>query len=116
LSTTPILTVEELRVHFDVKRAGKRIRVQAVDNVTLTLAEGEVLGIVGESGCGKTTVGRSIMRLAQPQAGKVVFRGTDVLGASGKGLNDLRLHIRMVFQDPYASLNHQSGQTRESRR
>jgi oligopeptide/dipeptide ABC transporter ATP-binding protein len=105
LSTTPILAVEELRVHYDVKRAGKRIRVQAVDDVSLTLAEGEVLGIVGESGCGKTTVGRSIIRLAQPQAGKVVFRGTDVLGAGGKGLNDLRLHIRMVFQDPYASLN-----------
>jgi oligopeptide/dipeptide ABC transporter ATP-binding protein len=105
LSTTPILAVEELRVHFDVKRAGKRIRVQAVDDVTLTLAEGEVLGIVGESGCGKTTVGRSIMRLAQPQGGKVVFRGADVLGARGKGLNDLRLQVRMVFQDPYASLN-----------
>jgi oligopeptide/dipeptide ABC transporter ATP-binding protein len=92
-------------MHFDIKRAGKRIQVPAVDDVSLELAEGEVLGIVGESGCGKTTVGRSIMRLTQPQGGRVVFRGTDVLSAVGKGLNDLRLNIRMVFQDPYASLN-----------
>jgi oligopeptide/dipeptide ABC transporter ATP-binding protein len=101
----PILAVEGLGTSFDLKRGGRRVRVQAVDDVSLTLAEGEVLGIVGESGCGKTTVGRSIMRLAQPQGGRVVFRGTDVLSATGKGLNDLRLSIRMVFQDPYASLN-----------
>jgi oligopeptide/dipeptide ABC transporter ATP-binding protein len=105
MSATPILSVEGLRLHFDIKRAGRRIKVQAVDDVNLELAEGEVLGIVGESGCGKTTVGRSIMRLARPQAGRVVFRGTDVLSANGAGLNDLRLNIRMVFQDPYASLN-----------
>jgi oligopeptide/dipeptide ABC transporter ATP-binding protein len=105
LSTTPILEVEGLQTSFDIKRGGRRVRVRAVDDVSLTLAEGEVLGIVGESGCGKTTVGRSIMRLAQPQGGRVVFRGTDVLSATGKGLNDLRLSIRMVFQDPYASLN-----------
>ena len=102
---TPILAVEGLRTSFNLKRGGRRVQVQAVDDVSLTLAEGEVLGIVGESGCGKTTVGRSIMRLAQPQGGRVVFRGTDVLSATGKGLNDLRLSIRMVFQDPYASLN-----------
>jgi oligopeptide/dipeptide ABC transporter ATP-binding protein len=105
VSAPPILSVEGLRLHFDIKRAGRRIQVQAVDDVNLALAEGEVLGIVGESGCGKTTVGRSIMRLAKPQAGRVVFRGNDVLSASGDGLNDLRLNIRMVFQDPYASLN-----------
>jgi oligopeptide/dipeptide ABC transporter ATP-binding protein len=105
MSAAPILSVEGLRLHFDIKRAGRRIQVQAVDDVSIELAEGEVLGIVGESGCGKTTVGRSIMRLAQPQAGRVVFRGTDVLSARGDGLNDLRLNIRMVFQDPFASLN-----------
>jgi oligopeptide/dipeptide ABC transporter ATP-binding protein len=105
MTRTPILNVEGLRLHFDIKRAGKRIRVQAVDDVSIDLAEGEVLGIVGESGCGKTSVGRSIMRLAQPQSGRVVFRGTDVLSAKGEGMADLRLNIRMVFQDPYASLN-----------
>ncbi len=105
MNATPLLSVEGLRTSFDIRRGGKGIRVHAVDDVSLTLAEGEVLGIVGESGCGKTTVGRSIMRLTQPQSGRVVFRGTDVLGATGTGLRDLRLSIRMVFQDPYASLN-----------
>lgn len=101
----PILDVQGLQTSFDLSRGGRHMRVKAVDDVSFTLAEGEVLGIVGESGCGKTTVGRSIMRLAQPQGGRVVFRGSDVLSATGEGLNDLRLSIRMVFQDPYASLN-----------
>jgi oligopeptide/dipeptide ABC transporter ATP-binding protein len=100
-----ILTVEGLRLHFNVRRGGRHLQVRAVDDVSLSLREREVLGIVGESGSGKTTVGRSIMRLAQPQAGRVVFRGRDVLRQGGEGLNDLRLRIRMVFQDPYASLN-----------
>ena len=105
MSGRTILSVEGLQMGFDVRRGGKRVRVQAVDDVSLSLAEGEVLGIVGESGCGKTTVGRSIMRLAEPQGGKVLFRGNDVLAANGKNLDELRLNIRMVFQDPYASLN-----------
>ena len=105
MSTNAILAVEGLQMGFDVKRGGRKLRVQAVDDVSFVLGEGEVLGIVGESGCGKTTVGRSIMRLTQPQAGRVRFRDTDVLQASGPGLTALRLNIRMVFQDPYASLN-----------
>jgi oligopeptide/dipeptide ABC transporter ATP-binding protein len=100
-----ILEVQDLQTSFTVRRAGRRMRVQAVDGVSLSLAEGEVLGIVGESGCGKTTVGRSIMRLTQADSGRVMFRGVDVLAARGTALHDLRLNIRMIFQDPYASLN-----------
>jgi ABC-type oligopeptide transport system ATPase subunit len=100
-----ILEVSDLRTGFTVRRGGRRIRVQAVDGVSLSLAEGEVLGIVGESGCGKTTVGRSIMRMVPADSGRVMFMGKDVLAASGPALSELRLNIRMVFQDPYASLN-----------
>ena len=97
--------VRDVKTSFNVKRSGRKYRVQAVDGVSLSLAEGEVLGIVGESGCGKTTVGRSIVRLVQPDSGTINFKGTDVLAARGSTLRDLRLNIRMVFQDPYASLN-----------
>ncbi len=100
-----ILDVRDLKTSFNVKRSGRKYRVQAVDGVSLSLAEGEVLGIVGESGCGKTTVGRSIVRLVQPDSGTINFKGTDVLSARGSTLRELRLNIRMVFQDPYASLN-----------
>jgi peptide/nickel transport system ATP-binding protein len=100
-----ILDACDLKTSFSVKRSGRKYRVQAVDGVSLSLAEGEVLGIVGESGCGKTTVGRSIVRLVQPDSGTINFKGTDVLAARGSTLRQLRLNIRMVFQDPYASLN-----------
>lgn len=105
MSGDAILSVRDLRTSFNVKRSGRRYRVQAVDGVSLSLAEGEVLGIVGESGCGKTTVGRSIVRLVQPDSGAIDFKGADVIGARGAALRELRLNIRMVFQDPYASLN-----------
>jgi len=105
MSDTPILDVRDLRTGFDVKRRGRKMRVQAVDGVTLSLGESEVLGIVGESGCGKTTVGRSIVRLTRADSGDVTFQGTDVLAARGEALRKMRIGIRMVFQDPYASLN-----------
>jgi len=105
MTGTPLLEVQDLRTTFTVRRAGRTVSVPAVDGVSLALNEGEVLGIVGESGCGKTTVGRSIMQLAQPSGGRVLFRGVDMLGAGRATLHDLRLNIRMVFQDPYASLN-----------
>ncbi len=105
MNGTPILDVRDLRTGFDVRRGGHRMRVQAVDGVSLSLAEGEVLGIVGESGCGKTTVGRSIVRLTKADSGTVVFDGMDVLTARSRALRKMRLGIRMVFQDPYASLN-----------
>ncbi len=100
-----ILRVRDLKTSFDVKRSGRKHRVQAVDGVSLSLAAAEVLGIVGESGCGKTTVGRSIVRLVEADSGAIDFKGTDVHGAGGSALRELRLNLRMVFQDPYASLN-----------
>ncbi|MGJ4931797.1 ABC transporter ATP-binding protein [Bradyrhizobium sp. HKCCYLS2038] len=105
MTETTILTVSDLKTSFKVKRAGRKYRVQAVDGVSLSLREGEVLGLVGESGCGKTTVGRSLVRLVQPDSGAIDFKGTDVIAASGASLRGLRLSIRMVFQDPFASLN-----------
>jgi peptide/nickel transport system ATP-binding protein len=105
MSGSSILEVRDLRTGFNVKRRGRKMRVQAVDGVSLSLAGGEVLGIVGESGCGKTTVGRSIVRLTKADSGEVVFNGANVLGARGHALRTIRLSIRMVFQDPYASLN-----------
>ena len=97
-----VLDIQELKVSFNVRRAGRKYQVRAVDGVSLSLAEGEVLGVVGESGCGKTTVGRSIVGLVRPDSGTVSFKGTETTGSS---LRDMRLNIRMVFQDPYASLN-----------
>ncbi len=105
MSQPAILEIRDLRTSFNVKRAGRRYRLSALDGVSLSLAEGEVLGIVGESGCGKTTLGRSIVRLVQPDDGTITFKGADVAGASSSALRKIRLDIRMVFQDPYASLN-----------
>jgi peptide/nickel transport system ATP-binding protein/oligopeptide transport system ATP-binding protein len=105
MSQPSILEVRDLRTSFSVKRAGRKYRLPAVDGVSVSLAEGQVLGIVGESGCGKTTLGRSIVRLVQPDSGAVTFKGVDVTRATGAALRAVRLNIRMVFQDPYASLN-----------
>ncbi|MBR0777212.1 ATP-binding cassette domain-containing protein [Bradyrhizobium diazoefficiens] len=105
MSGDVILDIRDLKVSFTARRAGRKRRVQAVDGVSLSLAEGEVLGIVGESGCGKTTVGRSIVGLARPDSGSVAFRGAEMIGAARSSLREMRLNVRMVFQDPYASLN-----------
>lgn len=105
MSSGPILEVRDLRTSFSVRRSGRKVRVQAVDGVSLVLSKGEVLGIVGESGCGKTTVGRSIMQLAKADSGSVVLNGVELLGADEQILRTMRLSVRMIFQDPYASLN-----------
>ena len=102
---TPILDVRGLATDYTLKRAGKTVRVHAVKDVSFTLAKREVLAIVGESGCGKTSVGRSIVRLAKPHRGEVLFAGKDIFTAATDDLKKLRLKIRMVFQDPFASLN-----------
>jgi oligopeptide/dipeptide ABC transporter ATP-binding protein len=105
----PLLEVEHIKLHFPIKK-GLLIdrvvaRVHAVDDVTFSLNEGETLGLVGESGCGKTTLSRTIMRLNESTEGAIRFRGRDVTKASRKQLAPLRRDMQMVFQDPYASLN-----------
>ncbi|MGE0418752.1 MAG: ABC transporter ATP-binding protein [Acetobacteraceae bacterium] len=104
----PLLTVENLRKHFPV-RGGLLNRqiatVQAVDDVSFSVRKGETLGIVGESGCGKSTTARLLMRLMQPDAGSVTFDGDVVGGPRGITVSEMRRQMQMVFQDSYASLN-----------
>jgi len=103
-----IIRVEHLKKFFPV-RGGLLQRVvawvQAVDDVSFAIREGECLGLVGESGCGKTTVGRTMLRLIEPTGGNVYFRGTDVFALRGKELKDMRRKMQIIFQDPYASLD-----------
>jgi len=98
----PILEVRDLVKEFPIRGGGK---VHAVSGVSFELAEGETLGLVGESGCGKSTTARCVLRLIEPTSGEVVFRGRDVLGLGRKDLRELRADLQIVFQDPYASLN-----------
>jgi oligopeptide/dipeptide ABC transporter ATP-binding protein len=105
----PLLEVDHLKIFFPIRR-GLLIdrtvaQVHAVNDVSFTLGEGETLGIVGESGCGKTTLARGLMRLLEPGDGAVRFRGRDITHAGRKELQPVRRHLQMVFQDPYASLN-----------
>jgi oligopeptide transport system ATP-binding protein len=104
----PLLEVENLAKHFPV-RSGLLARqtgtVRAVDGVSFTLRRGETLALVGESGCGKSTTGRLVLRLIEPTAGRVVIDGTDVTRLSQAELRSLRRRMQIVFQDPFASLN-----------
>ncbi len=103
-----LIEVKNLKKYFPV-RGGilQRVvaQVQAVDDVSFSIREGETLGLVGESGCGKTTVGRTMLRLTDPTAGSVHFRGTDVFQLKGQELKNMRRNMQIIFQDPYASLD-----------
>jgi len=104
----PLIAVRDLRTHYPARgrdRRGRPALCQAVDGVSFDIARGTSLGLVGESGCGKTTLGRTLLRLVEATAGQVTFDGTDVLSAVGARLRKLRRDMQIVFQDPYGSLN-----------
>ncbi len=106
--TAPLLEVENLEVHFPVRKgvlARTVDHVRAVDGVSFRIYPGQTLGLVGESGCGKTTTGRAILRLVEPTAGGVTFDGQDMLSLRGSALRLIRRRMQIIFQDPYGSLN-----------
>lgn len=100
-----ILDVKGLHTTFQVKRGSKTYALKAVEDVSFEIRKGEILGFVGETGCGKTTVGRSIMGLNRSDSGSVVYNGQDILKLGRRQMRSVLLNIRMVFQDPYGSLN-----------
>ena len=114
-SPAPLVSAQDLKVHFDLgggtlwrrlsgDGAQRRV-VRSVDGVSLDIYAGETLGLVGESGCGKTTFGRALLRLVEPTAGRVLFRDVDVTRLTPRALRRERRHMQMIFQDPYASLD-----------
>ncbi len=103
-----LLEIKNLKVHFPASNGMfRRVRgyVKAVDDVSFTIAPGETLGLVGESGCGKTTLGRAIVRLLEPTGGSVLFEGEDIAQMDGSDLRRRRRSFQMIFQDPFGSLN-----------
>lgn len=108
LSSVVFLKAEHLSVHFPIKKTlfGKAVTfTKAVDDVSFEIYKGETLGLVGESGCGKTTLGRTLLRLIEPTAGKIIYNGTDLTAKGKNELRSLRKDIQIIFQDPYSSLN-----------
>ena len=102
MSEKTLLEVEGLKKYFQV---GKGQTLKAVDDISFQIKKGQTLGLVGESGCGKTTVGRTLLRIYEPDAGKILFDGKDISRVNKKEAKELTRRMQMVFQDPYASLN-----------
>ena len=108
-NSAPLLEVQNLKMHFPITKGIIFQRqvgaIKAVDGVSFTMQKGETLGLVGESGCGKSTTGRAILQLYRPTGGEVVFEGTELTKTKGEALRRMRRRMQMIFQDPYASLN-----------
>jgi oligopeptide/dipeptide ABC transporter ATP-binding protein len=107
MSNSPILEVKNLVKHFPVggKSNGKAGVVQAVSGISFSLEAGETLGLVGESGCGKTTAGRTILKLNEPTSGKIIFEGEDITDYKPSRMRAIRAQMQIIFQDPYSALN-----------
>ncbi len=108
MSNNRLLEVNNLKKYFAAKKSitGKvKVHVQAVDDVSFYINKGETLGLVGESGCGKTTTGRTVIRLYKPTSGEIIYNGVDIANLNGSDLQEYRKKIQMIFQDPYASLD-----------
>jgi len=107
MSVEPILKVKNLKTYFDVTKGifSKKQIVKAVDDVSFEVMRNETFGLVGESGCGKTTLGRTIVKLYDPNSGSIEFEGRDIARIKGKDLKEYHKDVQMIFQDPYASLN-----------
>ena len=101
MSDNTLLQVRNLKKYFKTKKG----LLYAVDDISFDIAEGETLGLVGESGCGKSTTGRAILRLHEPTGGSVDFAGDNILDYKGPKMKDMRRQMQIVFQDPYSSLN-----------
>ena len=104
----PVLTIKNLKTYFPIKGGffgGTTGQVKAVDNVSFDVYPGETLGLVGESGCGKTTIGRTIIRLEEPTSGEMLYKGKDIAKMNAKELRAFRKEVQIIFQDPYSSLN-----------
>ena len=104
-----LFELRDLKKHFPAKGSGLFSRdksvVKAVDGVTFNIIDGETLGIVGESGCGKTTLGRTLIRLLEPTSGELIFKGEDITHFNSKQMRKLRSQMQIIFQDPYSALN-----------
>lgn len=108
----PVLIVKDLRKYFpvtrtllDMIRGHSQEYIRAVDGISFTIKKGETLSLIGESGCGKTTTGRLVLRLEEPSGGQIIFKGRDITKLARKELRPLRRYMQMIYQDPYASLN-----------
>ncbi|HJO90597.1 MAG TPA: ATP-binding cassette domain-containing protein, partial [Anaerolineales bacterium] len=108
LNNKSMLSVKNLKVHFPIRRGILQRQVgavRAVDGITFDILRGETFGLVGESGCGKTTTGRAILQLYEPTAGEIEFDGVALAHLDSKSMRDMRKRMQMIFQDPFASLN-----------